>query len=297
MVQTRAVALVRVHLVDGTFELFRCFHGAPRAFNADGREVGAARGFLATMAALVLDPEVTHMAVAFDSVVAPPGSVRAAARGGSADQVIGSQAPLAAAAVRALGLPVWPAGRYQADELLATAAARYASDDRVEQVVICSSDNDFDQCVRGTRVVVLNRIRREVTDEAAVRAKWGVTPQQIPDLFALVGDRSDGLPGVPGWGKASAAAVLGRWGSVDAIPDEHTGWDVRIRGAERLAASLRDHRDEALLCRDLSELRTDLPLRAPLDDLEWRGVRPDLLAVLCADLDDTSVADRFMPDD
>lgn len=293
MVQTRAVALVRVHLVDGTFELFRCFHGAPRAFNADGREVGAARGFLATMAALVLDPEVTHMAVAFDSVVAPPGSVRAAARGGSADQVIGSQAPLAAAAVRALGLPVWPAGRYQADELLATAAARYASDDRVEQVVICSSDNDFDQCVRGRRVVVLNRIRREVTDDDVVRAKWGVAPTQIPDLFALVGDRSDGLPGVPGWGKASAAAVLARWGTVEAIPDDHLAWDVSVRGAARLAAALSEHRAEALLCRDLSELRTDLPLRATLDDLRWHGAHRDRVEALCEVLDDTTVIERI----
>jgi 5'-3' exonuclease len=287
------VARARVHLVDGTFELFRCFHGAPRAQNVEGREVGAARGFLATVAALVLDPSVTHVAVAFDSVVAPPGSIRAAARGGSADQVIGSQAPLAAAAVRALGLPVWPAGRYQADEVLATAAARFAPDDRVEQVVICSSDNDFDQCVRGERVVVLNRIRREVTDEAAVRAKWGVAPTQIPDLFALVGDRSDGLPGVPGWGKASAAAILSRWGSVDAIPDDHATWDVPVRGAARLAASLREHRDEALLCRDLSELRTDLPLRATLDDLQWRGAHRARLEALCAELGDTSVLDRL----
>ena len=283
----------RVHLVDGTFELFRCFHGAPRGQNTDGREVGAARGFLATIAALVLDPSVTHVAVAFDSVVAPPGSIRAAARGGSADQLIGSQAPLAAAAARALGIPVWPAGRYQADELLATAAARFADDDRVEQVVICSSDNDFDQCVRGERVVVLNRIRREITDEAVVLAKWGVAPRQIPELFALVGDRSDGLPGVPGWGRTSAAAALTRWGAVEAIPVDPAAWDIAVRGAARLAASLRGHRDEALLCRDLSELRTDLPLRATLDELAWRGIRPDALASLSAELDDTTVADRF----
>jgi 5'-3' exonuclease len=285
-----------VHLVDGTFELFRCFHGAPRAANDGGREVGAARGFLATTSALVHDPDVTHVAVAFDSVVAPPGSIRAAGRGGSTEQLIGSQAPLAAAAARALGIPVWPAGRYQADELLATAAARFADDDRVAQVVICSSDNDFDQCVRGDRVVVLDRIRRAVTDEPAVRAKWGVAPTQIPDLFALVGDRSDGLPGVPGWGKASAAAVLARWGSVAAIPADPAEWAVRVRGAERLAAALAEHRDEALLCRDLSELRTDLPLRATLDDLAWRGPRRAQLEVLCAELGDTSVLDRLTPD-
>lgn len=287
------MAGARVHLVDGTFELFRCFHGAPRATNAAGREVGAARGFLATMASLVHDGDVTHVAVAFDSVVAPPGSIRAAARGGSADQLIGSQAPLAAQAVRALGVPVWPAGRYQADELLATAAHRFAADTTVEQVVICSSDNDFDQCVRGRRVVVLNRIRREVTDDDVVRAKWGVAPTQIPDLFALVGDRSDGLPGVPGWGKASAAAVLARWDTVEAIPDDHLAWDVPVRGAARLAATLSEHRAEALLCRDLSELRTDLPLRATLDDLRWHGADRDRVEALCEVLDDTTVIERI----
>ena len=141
-------------------------------------------------------PGVTHVAVAFDSVVAPAGSTR----GPTPDALIASQAPLAAEAVRALGVPVWPSGRYQADELLATAAARYAADPHVDQVVICSTDNDFNQCVRGDRVVVLDRIRTVVTDEAAVRDATAWRRAQIPDLFALVGDRSDGIPGVPGWG-------------------------------------------------------------------------------------------------
>lgn len=280
---------VRVHLVDGTFELFRCFHGAPRARDGAGREVGAARGLLATIASLLRDPTVTHVAVAFDSIVAPAGS----SRGLTPDALIASQAPLAAEAVRALGVPVWPSGRYQADELLATAAARYAADPHVDQVVICSTDNDFNQCVRGDRVVVLDRIRSVVTDERVVHARYGVAPTQIPDLFALVGDRSDGIPGVPGWGAASAATLLQRYRRLDAIPPDERDWDVGVRSAARLAAALREHHAEALLCRDLSELRTDLPLRQGVADLAWRGVDRARLVRLTATLDDATVLDRF----
>ena len=279
----------RVHLVDGTFELFRCFHGAPRARTSTGREVGAARGVLATVASLLRRPDVSHVAVAFDSVVTPPGATRAA----TPDQLIASQVGFAADAVRALGVPVWPSGRYQADEIIASAAARFAELPHVAQVVICSTDNDFDQCVRHDRIVVLDRIRDVVTDEPAVLAKYGVAPQQIPELFALVGDRSDGLPGVPGWGLTSSAALLRRYGTVAAIPLDPDDWDVAVRGRRRLAESLREHRDEALLCRDLSELRTDLPVPAHLDALEWRGARRDRLVELCAVLEDDSVLDRI----
>lgn len=280
---------VKVHLVDGTFELFRCFHGAPRARNASGREVGAARGFFATITALLHEPEVSHVAVAFDSVVAPAGSIKSA----STDRLIASQAPLAARAARALGLPVWPTGRYQADEMLATAAARFADDPRVRQVVICSTDNDFQQCVRGERVVVLDRIRKGLTDEASVVERFGVSPRQMPDLIGLVGDRSDGLPGVPGWGLVSAAAVIRRFGRLADVPLDPREWDVAIRGKERLAASFREHRDEALLCRDLSELRSDLPLRTTLDDLRWHGARRELVTALGDELEDDSVVDRI----
>jgi 5'-3' exonuclease len=275
---------VKVHLVDGTFELFRCFHGAPRAQH-QGREVGAARGIFATMVSLLRDPEVTHVAVAFDSVVAPPST-----NGGGAEALIAAQAPIAAAACRALNLVVWPSGRYQADELLSTGAAKYGADERVTQVIICATDNDFNQCVWGDRVVVLDRIRSVVTDEAAVRERYGISPQQIPDLFALVGDRSDGLPGVPGWGTTRAAALLRRYGVLDEIPLDHTQWDVDVRGAASLAASLRDMYDEALLCRDLSRLRTDLPLHHSLDQLAWPGADRAKVTALVHHLgDDTPV--------
>lgn len=275
-----------VHLVDGTFELFRCFHGAPKADGADGREVGAARAFLATMVALLTN--ATHLAVAFDSVVAPPGRP-----GRDAESLIAHQAPLAADIVRALGLTVWPTGRYQADEMLATAAARLGDEPDVDRVVICSNDKDFHQCVRGDRVVVLDRIRDVVTDEAAVLDRYGVEPHRLPDLVALVGDPSDGLPGVPGWGVKSAAKLLDRYGTLDAVPTEPELWDIELRGRERLAAALVDRWDETMLCRDLARLRTDLPLSIEAADLEWRGARWDQLDALGDTLGDRSAIDRL----
>ncbi len=276
---------VTVHLVDGTFELFRCFHGAPRAEHS-GREVGAARAFLSTMVKLLQVEGATHVAVAFDSVVAPPPVKRPAAA-----DLLAAQAPLAAQAARALGLAVWPSGRYQADELLATGAARYSAEPDVERVVICSTDNDFNQCVRGDRVVVLDRIRGVVTTEAAVHERFGVAPGLLPDLHALVGDRSDGLPGVPGWGIRSAGRVLAAYGSIEAIPLDGR-WEVAVRGAERLAAALEERLLETLLCRDLARLRTDLPLRHSIDDLQWRGARRPLMTGLSIDLGDAVALDR-----
>jgi 5'-3' exonuclease len=281
--------MATVHLVDGTFELFRCFHGAPRADGPDGTEVGACRGLLATLVSLLVRQEVTHIAVAFDSVVAPakrPGPP-------TAEALIGAQQPLAADVVRALGIPVWPGGRYQADDVLASGAARLEPDERVTKVVLCTNDNDLAQCVRGDRIVLLDRIRGIVTDEARVLERFGVRPQQIPDLFALIGDRSDGLAGVPGWGPKSAAAVLARYGTVADVPLDHTTWDVTVRGAAGLAASLAERRDEALLTRELSVRHADLPVPATLDVLKWRGAHRDKVAALVARLGDDSVVERI----
>lgn len=254
-----------VHLVDGSFELFRCFHGAPRAADADGVEIGAVRGLVWTLTALVR--RSTHVVVVFDPI-APP---RAADRGDEA--VLRSQAALAYAAVRALGLPCWVTPRAQADDLLASAAAAWRAD---ADIVLCTTDKDLLQCVRGREVVLLDRIRDRITDEAAVRERFGVLPTQIPDLHALIGDPSDGLPGVPGWGPKSAAVVLGAYARLEDIPDDPAAWTVRPRGADRLAAALRDHRADALVQRDVSILRTDLPVRAAVDDVRWRGPRPTL---------------------
>jgi 5'-3' exonuclease len=272
---------IQVHLVDGTYELFRCFHGAPRARNREGREVGAARGMLATFAALVNEPGVTHVAVAFDSVVPPAGVERL--KPGEAD--LASQVGLAADVTRALGLPVWPSGRFQADELLATAAARFAEDGRVDRVVICTTDLDLAQCIRGERVVLLDRSRKRFTTEADIVTRFGVPPSQLADLFALVGDRSDGIAGVPGWGLRSAAAVLRAYGRVDAIPDDDRAWTVAVRGAARLAASLRERRLETVIARDVLDVRTDVGIHVELGDLEWRGAHRARAAAIAATLD------------
>jgi 5'-3' exonuclease len=282
---------VRVHLVDGTYELFRCFHGAPRARNRAGREVGASRALLATLVALLGEPTTTHVAVAFDSVIAPPGS----ARGRTPEDLLASQAPLAADIVRALGLVLWPSGRFQADEMLATGARRFADEPGVEQIILCTTDLDLAQCVRGDRVVLLDRSRQRVTDEPALVARFGVLPRQLPDLFALVGDRSDGLPGVPGWGLRSATTLVHAFGSLAAIPDDPAEWTVTVRGAERLAASLRLHRREATLAQALLTMREDVPLvEESVADLAWPGADRAAIERLVAELDDGDAAARIV---
>lgn len=264
---------MKVFLVDGTFELFRCFHGAPRARDGEGREVGAAIGLLHTLLSLVRKSGGTHFAVAFDSIVDDR-------RGGTDDgSLLRAQFPLAADVVRALGILIWPMSRFQADDALATGAQRFrpAAGNGVEQVVICSNDNDFAQCVVGDKVVLLDRIRKRTLDEAGVVAKFGVGPGLIPGYLALVGDVSDGIPGVPGWGPKSTAVVLNEYRELEAIPGDVRDWTVPVRGAEGLARSLEERRQEAYLYRNLSVLRTDVPLPDELEHLEWRGARREAL--------------------
>ena len=254
---------MRVHLVDGTVELFRCFHGAPAARTTRGEEVGASRGVLATFAALLRDPAVTHVAATFDSLTAP-----------AKKEPLESQIPLAVSVVRALGVVVWPSGRFSADELLASGARRYR--DEVDQVVICTTDLDNAQCVIGDRVIVRNRITRVDTNEETVRTRFGVAPNQLPDLFALVGDKSDGIAGLPGFGLKAAGALVARFGSLDAVPLDPSEWPA-IRGRDGLCAVFAAHRRETLHCRDLLVLRDDAPIPYALDDLRWRGVDRDAI--------------------
>lgn len=285
---------MKVHLVDGTFELFRCFFGAPEAQDASGREVGATRGFLHTLVALLRQPDVTHVAIAFDAVVdvVRPGRAPAPLAGPGPDPRLRAQYPLAAEAARALGLVVWPMIRYQADDALATGAALYKDLPGVEQVVICTTDKDLAQCVLGTRVVLLDRIHKTLSDEAEVRRRFGVAPSSIPDFLALTGDPSDGLPGVPGFGPKTAAALLARHETIEAIPDDPAAWDVAVRGAPRLALTLRLHRLETILCRNLARKRTDVPIPHALADLEWRGAHRDALARLAAGIGEEAVLAR-----
>lgn len=276
---------VRVHLFDGTYELFRAWFGAPPAQH-QGREVGAARVVLRSLAKLLDSGAVTHGGVAYDHVIE---SFRndlfpAYKSGEGLEPRLFAQFPLAERAAAALGLVVWPMVEFEADDAIATAAARCAADPRVDQVVIAAVDKDMCQCVIGERVVCWDRWKDVTLDEAAVIAKHGVAPASIPDLLALVGDTADGIPGLPGWGKASAAKVLSAWKQLALIPDDPATWGVPVRGADRLAAALRDQRDDATLYRVLATLRLDCPIPCDPDALRWRGPDPVALASICADL-------------
>lgn len=286
---------VRVHLVDGTYELFRNYFGAPAATSPDGREVGATRGLLRTLVALLREEETTHVAVAFDHVVESFRNelFEGYKVGDGLEPELLEQFPLAERASRALGLVCWSMVRFEADDALATAAARWADAPGVVRVLICSPDKDLAQCVRGGRVVLLDRRRRRLLDEAAVRDKFGVPPAAIPDWLALVGDAADGIPGVPRWGAKSASTLLARYGHIDAIPDDEAQWDINVRGAAGLAASLREHRAEASLYRVLATLRVDVPLPEELEDLRWRGPDREDLERLCAELGESRVMGRL----
>ena len=277
---------MRIHLVDGTYELFRSYFGAPKATGANGVEVGATRGVLWSLLALLRDDSVSHVAVAFDHVIESfrndlfPGYKTSE---GVPEDLL-AQFPLAERATHALGIVMWPMVEFEADDALATAAARWGDEPDVEQILLCTPDKDMAQCVQGTRIVCFDRMRRRLIDEAGVVDKFGVPPRSIPDWLALVGDNADGYPGVPRWGAKSAAAVLAHYGHIDAIPDSERAWAVSVRGATALAASLREHRDDARLYRVLATLRTDAPLTDTLDDLRWRGARREALTALCREL-------------
>jgi 5'-3' exonuclease len=286
---------MRLHLVDGTYELYRA-HFAPRPGHTSprGQDVKATVGLVSSLLALLHDPDeaVTHLAVAFDN---PIRSFRNQLFAGyKSDEGVPpelrAQFDLAEEAVRALGLVVWSMKEHEADDALATAAARWA--DEVEQVRLLTPDKDLGQCVRGRRVVQVDRKQRKELDEEAVRAKLGVPPASIPDWLALVGDDADGIPGLPGFGEKSAAAVLSAHGHLEAIPEEVAAWAVRPRGAEKLAATLRAHREEALLYRKLATLVRDAPLPESLEQLAWAGVPRTRFLALCDELGLTSMKTR-----
>ena len=294
MARGYAAGAVIVHLVDATFELFRAYHSRPVEHGPDGRPVNAVRGLVDSMLSLLREPDVSHVAAATDHVIESwrndvfPGYKSSA----GIDPSLLAQFEDAERALRALGMVVWPMVEDEADDALAAGVARFASQPGVEQVVVCSVDKDLAQCVDGERVVLRDRMRRITYDEAGVVAKFGVSPARIPDYLALVGDSSDGYPGLPGWGAKSAAAVLARWGHLEEIPDAASAWDVPVRGGPTLAATLREHRAEAYLYRRLARLNTDAAISGTLDDLEWRGVPRREFTALCRELGFNSVPER-----
>jgi 5'-3' exonuclease len=285
---------VKVHLVDGTYELFRAFYAAPPALDAAGRPVGALRALVATLVSLLRESDVTHVACAFDHVIESFRNELFAGykTGEGIEPDLLAQFQPAERAAAALGLVAWPMVEFEADDALATAAARLRGVQGVEQVVICSPDKDLSQCVVGSRVICRDRRRATDRDEAGVVARFGVPPASIPDWLALVGDSADGIPGIPGFGEKAAAAVLARYLHIEAIPDDPARWSVDVRGKERLAASLSERREEAALYRRLATLRTDVPLAEGLADLEWKGAPRRELESLLEEIGAPELAER-----
>ena len=286
---------MQVHLIDGTFELFRAYFAVPKSQNAAGIEVGAARGLLRGFAALLASGEVTHVACAFDHVIE---SFRnelfdGYKTGDGIDPDLYSQFALAERVTRALGIVTWPMIEFEADDAIATASHRFALESDVTRVVIASPDKDLAQCVLDTKVVCWDRMRNNWLDAAGVVAKFGVGAASIPDYLALVGDSADGIPGIPRWGAKSAAALLAEYVHLENIPSSSSAWRVKVRGAEALSQSLEALREQSLLYRKLATLRRDVPLLESLGDLRWRGAPEAELSALCEELGETGVVERL----
>src|SRR5580692_5570720 len=264
-----------IYLVDGTYELFRHYYALPSAKDSDGREVAAVRGVLASVLGMIKGG-ATHIAVATDHVIESfrnelwPGYKT----GEGIEPDLRAQFPLLEDVLSAAGVVVWPMVEFEADDALAAAAVAAAGDARVESVIICTPDKDLAQCVRGTRIVQLNRRTRVTLDEAGVMKKFGVSPESIPDYLALVGDAADGYPGLPGWGAKSSAAVLAKFVHLESIPSDWRDWHVNAASASSLADTLSREREHAILFRTLATLRTDLPLFEDVDQLRWGGPTP-----------------------
>ncbi len=269
-----------VHLIDGTFELFRHYYAVPSARAKDGAEVGAVRGVVASIRGM-LNGGATHVGVATDHVIESfrnrlwPGYKT----GEGIEPDLLSQFHLLEDALTAFGVVVWPMIEHEADDALGSAAVKAALDPRVTQVRICTPDKDLAQCVQGTRIVQEDRLRRTVRDEVGVVAKFGVPPASIADYLAMVGDTSDGYPGLQGWGAKSAAVVLAKFGHIEAIPEDSKTWGVNAARARMLAVTLKRDRELALLFRDLATIRTDVPVFDSVDELEWKGPTPAFAAV------------------
>ncbi|MEA2650726.1 MAG: hypothetical protein QOI85_447 [Chloroflexota bacterium] len=287
---------MKLHLVDATFELFRAYYSRPARRAPDGRPVNAVQGLVDSMLSLLREPDVTYIGAATDHVIESWRNDLFLGYKSSAgvDPDLLAQFDDAERALRALGMPVWAMVEDEADDAIAAAIDRFGADPRIEQVIICSVDKDLGQLVDGSRIVLRDRMRRITYDEAGIVDKFGIAPASIPDYLALVGDSSDGFPGLPGWGAKSAAAVLARWKHLEGIPPSALDWEVPLRNASRLAATLDQHRAEALLYRRLATLNrdADIAATATLDDLAWRGVPRAEFVALCEELGFDTVRER-----
>lgn len=278
----RRIWVVRLHLLDGTYELFRAHFGRPDAVpGPDGTDIRGTLGILESTLALLREPGVTHLAASFDTVIESFRNEMFAGYKSSAgiDEVLLVQFPWAEDALEAIGVVAWRNIEFEADDALATAAVRWVED--VDQVVIVSPDKDMSQVVVSDRIVTYNRREQKILDEDAVVEKFGVHPESIPDYLALVGDTADGVPGLAGWGAKSSSTVLSRYPRLELIPEHASAWEVKVRGAEKLAATLQDAQEEVYLYRELTTLRLDVPIEEDLADLEWRGVPRERFRVFC----------------
>jgi len=285
LITTRTVRLwwrraLVVHLIDGTYELFRHYYAVPSARDQDGHEVGAVRGVLRSVLGMIKDG-ATHLAVATDNVIESfrNGLWPGYKTGEGIEPDLLAQFPLLEEVLAAAGVTVWPMMAFEADDALAAGAAAAERDARVERVLICTPDKDLAQCVRGTRIVQLDRRTRVIRDEAGVVEKFGVRPASIPDYLALVGDAADGYPGLPGWGAKSTAAILAKFGHLESIPVDWREWRVNATSPSALSQTLSRDRDRALLFRTLATLRTDIALFEDMEQLRWNGPTPDFPAL------------------
>ena len=274
---------MKIHLVDGTYELFRSYFAMPKIVGPTGQPTGAVRGLIQTLLALLREDDVTHVACAFDSEIR---SFRndlfdGYKTGDDTPADLKAQFGLAERAAAALGIVVWPMTEFEADDAIATAAYKWKDAPEVQQIVVCSPDKDLAQIVRRDKIISLDRRRELTLDEEGVVDKFGVSPESIPDYLALVGDSADGIPGVPRWGAKSAAQVLQAFKHIENIPDDAEAWEVKVRGAGSLAQNLAAHREDATLYKELATLRLDVPIREAVEDLRWKGAKREDYQTIC----------------
>lgn len=273
---------MKVFLVDGTFELFRSYYGTPSSTSPDKVEIGGTRGFLASLYSLLKQPDVTHIACAFDTVIESFRNKLFAGykTGDGIEPELWRQFPLVEEAAEALGVTTWRMVDFEADDALASAADRFSKSRGVSQIVLATPDKDLFQCINGKKVVVWDRIRDTTYDDKAAMVKFGIAPASIPDYLALVGDAADGIPGIPRWGAKSSAMLLAVYHHIEKIPVDPEKWAVKVRGAAELSRNLNENRSQAALFKQLATLRTDVPLKEKLSDLKWGGVNRVKLAEL-----------------